>query len=126
MDLLAALAEERIREAMARGDFDDLPGAGRPIVLDDDSTVPEDLRVAYRLLKNAGCIPPELEMRKEIITLKGLLRAARGGEERDRLFRELNGKLLRLNLTRKRPLDLDDFPEYAGALRDRLAGAARE
>lgn len=121
MDPLVALAEEKIREAMARGEFDNLPGAGKPLVLDDDSMVPEDLRVASRVLKNAGCIPPELELRKEIITLKGLLRAARDSEEKTRVFRELNAKLLRFNLTRKRPLDLDDFPEYRERVLDRLA-----
>lgn len=123
MDPLVALAEERIREAMERGEFDNLPGAGRPLVLDDDSMVPADLRVAYRILKNAGCIPPELEMRKEIITLKGLLRAAREGEERDRIVRELNARLLRFNLTRKRPLHLEDFPEYADRLAEKLSRA---
>ncbi|MCL5966182.1 MAG: DUF1992 domain-containing protein [Deltaproteobacteria bacterium] len=121
MDPLVALAEEKIREAMARGEFDNLPGAGKPLVLDDDSMVPEDLRVASWVLKNAGCIPPELELRKEIITLKGLLRAARDSEEKTRVFRELNAKLLRFNLTRKRPLDLDDFPEYRERVLDRLA-----
>jgi len=43
---------------MSRGDFDGLPGAGRPLVLDDDPLVPEDLRLAYRILKNAGFVPP--------------------------------------------------------------------
>ncbi|HEY7527996.1 MAG TPA: DnaJ family domain-containing protein, partial [Candidatus Deferrimicrobiaceae bacterium] len=68
MDPLALLAESKIREAMERGEFDRLPGAGKPLSLDDDSMVPHELRVAYRILKNAGCLPPELELRKEIIT----------------------------------------------------------
>lgn len=55
------LAERKIAEAIARGELDDLPGAGRPLQLDDDAHVPEDLRVAYRILKNAGYIPPEVE-----------------------------------------------------------------
>jgi len=125
MDVLAALAEEKIREAMARGEFDNLPGAGKPIVLDDDSMVPEELRVAYRILKNAGCLPPELELRKEIVTLKGLLSAATSAEERGAVMRELNAKLLRFNLMRKRPLDLDDFPEYRERVLDRLSGGRR-
>jgi Domain of unknown function (DUF1992) len=58
---LLYLAERKIEEALARGELDDLPGAGRPLELDDDRLVPEDVRLAYRILKNAGYVPPELE-----------------------------------------------------------------
>ena len=66
----------RIAEAMAEGAFDDLPGAGKPLALDDDTLVPEDLRVAYRILKNAGFLPPEVESRRETRRRRGA--AARG------------------------------------------------
>ena len=59
--MLDFIAEQRIAEAIANGDLDDLPGAGKPLELDDDSHVPEELRVAYRILKNAGFVPPEIE-----------------------------------------------------------------
>jgi hypothetical protein len=58
---LFSLAERRIEEAIARGELDDLPGAGRPLELDDDRLVPEELRLAYRILKNAGYVPPEVD-----------------------------------------------------------------
>ncbi len=121
MDAIALLADQRIREAMERGEFDNLPGAGKPVVLDDDAMVPEDLRAAYRILRNAGCLPPELEARKEIVTLRGLLAAAQDDAERRRIFREIDAKLLRLNLLRKRPLTIEDFPEYADRVRSKLA-----
>jgi len=54
----AILVEERIRQAQAKGAFDDLPGAGRPLVLDDDPLAPEELRVAWRLLRGAGLVGP--------------------------------------------------------------------
>src|SRR5688572_2360260 len=66
MGPMDAIAERRILEAQARGDFDDLPGTGAPLQLDDDSLVAEDLRAAYRVLKNAGYLPPELEIHREI------------------------------------------------------------
>jgi len=122
MDAIAGIAEERIREAMNRGEFDNLPGAGKPLSLEDDSLLPSELRVAYKVLKNAGCIPPELELRKEIITLKSLLAAIEDDGERRRKARELDAKLLRLNLTRKRPLHLEDFPEYRDRIAERLTG----
>jgi len=67
------VAEQRILEALERGELDDLPGAGRPLALDDDALVPEDLRLAYRILKNAGFVPPEVETRREIAELERLL-----------------------------------------------------
>lgn len=59
MRLLDALVEQRIAAAAARGEFDDLPGAGAPLTLDDDALVPEEVRVANRILKNAGFVPPQ-------------------------------------------------------------------
>ena len=73
--MLDFLAERRIAEAVSRGALDELPGAGRPLELDDDALVPEELRLAYRILKNAGFIPPELETLNEIA---GLERIAMG------------------------------------------------
>jgi hypothetical protein len=59
------IAEERIARAAAAGEFDRLPGAGRPLDLDDDPLVPPEVRMSNRILKNAGCLPPELEALKE-------------------------------------------------------------
>ena len=87
MDALQLLAESKIRAAMAEGQFDDLPGHGKPLPLEDLSRVPPELRIGYKLLRNAGCLPPELEARKEAARL-GTLIAATGDEaERARLSR---------------------------------------
>lgn len=67
------LAERKIAEAVSRGELDDLPGSGKPLALDDDALIPEDLRVAYRILKNAGFVPPQEELLRKI----ALLRTAR-------------------------------------------------
>jgi hypothetical protein len=58
--MLGFIAEQRIAEAIANGELDDLPGTGKALELDDDALVPEELRVAYRILKNAGVAPPEV------------------------------------------------------------------
>lgn len=55
------LVESRIRDALERGEFDALPGSGQPLPEEDLTGVPDDLRVAFRILKNAGCVPAELE-----------------------------------------------------------------
>ena len=61
MKLLDALVEQRIAAAAARGEFDDLPGAGAPLEFDDDLLVPEEVRIANRIMKNAGFVPPAIE-----------------------------------------------------------------
>jgi len=77
--MLDWLAEQRIEEALARGELDTLPGAGRPLALDEDRLVPEELRVAHRILKNAGFVPPEVGDLGEIATLERLVRE--GGDD---------------------------------------------
>ena len=122
MLLLEKIAEKKIREAIERGEFANLPGAGKPLRLEDDSMIPEDLRVAYKILKNAGCIPPELELRREIITLRDLLRSIEDEDGKREKIRELNYKLLKLNIITKRTVNLDDFPEYKDRIHKKLAG----
>lgn len=95
MDMMRMIAEERIREAIRRGDFDNLPGAGKPLPPDDLKGVPEELRISYKLLKNAGALPEEMQLRKEMVTLGDLLSACRNDAEREKLQRELSLKKLR-------------------------------
>ena len=94
MDYLFRLAEDRIQRAQEEGVFDNLPGKGKPLNLHDDSFVPEDLRLTYKILKNSNCLPIEMELRKEIFNLRQLLNAAIDSETRREFRQELN----RLNL----------------------------
>lgn len=73
MWLIDRLVEQHIAEAQNNGDLDNLPGSGKKLQLDDDSHVPQELRAAYRLMKNSGYLPPELEMRREAVELDQLL-----------------------------------------------------
>jgi len=79
MWLLDQWAERHILDAQRQGEFDNLPGSVCPLILDDDSHVPAELRAGYRMLKNAGCLPPELEQRKEAVELAQLLSTVRQG-----------------------------------------------
>ncbi len=96
MDAMTAVAERKILEAQRNGAFDDLPGKGKPLSLTDDSGVPEDLRVCYKILKNAGVTPPELELRRELVTLEALVRCCADEAEAARGRQRLS--LLRLQL----------------------------
>jgi hypothetical protein len=120
MDSFSRIAEQRIREALENGEFDNLKGQGKPIIFEDETWIPEDLRMAYRFLKNAGCIPPELEERNEVVNLFSLMSTLDDDKEKLKKIRELNFKLLKLNMTRKKPLNFEDFPEYQGKCIDKL------
>ncbi|MCL5062695.1 MAG: DUF1992 domain-containing protein [Nitrospirae bacterium] len=112
MDIFQKIAERKIQEAIENGEFDNLPNRGKPIKLDEDISIPQELRMAYKILKNAGCLPPELELRNEIVSLRTMIDSLDDDNERIRKIRELNFKLLKLNELRKKPFHLEDFPEY--------------
>ena len=99
MQIFTRIAEAKIAEAIERGDFDDLPGAGRPLQLEDLSHVPPQLRAAYKVLRNADVLPPEAELRREIYSLGRLIESTADEEDREPLHRrrrelELNYAIL--------------------------------
>ncbi len=100
MLLFELIAEQKIREAIERGELDHLPGQGWPLDLTDDRLVPEELRMAYRLLKNAGFVPPELEARREIRDLEQLIQGLGVGAQRSKALRKL--QLLRASVAESR------------------------
>ncbi|MGN7792682.1 DUF1992 domain-containing protein [Enterobacter sp. 22452] len=95
MWLLDEWVERHISDAQRKGEFDNLPGSGEPLVLEDDSHIAPELRAGYRLLKNAGCLPPELEQRREAVELADLLKSLR---EDDPRHKELSRRLMLLEL----------------------------
>ncbi|MEJ5347194.1 MAG: DnaJ family domain-containing protein [Desulfosoma sp.] len=115
------IAEQRIQEAMERGEFDNLPGAGKPLSLEDDSHLPADLRIAYKILKNADCLPPELELRKEIRTTEELLAGIQDTQEKYRQMKKLNYLILKLNTMRRVSPMLEEHQVYYPKVLERLA-----
>ena len=102
MSYFHRVVEERIREAQKAGAFDNLPGKGKPLQLEDMSWVPEDLRMAYHVLRNAHVLPPEAQLRKEIHTLQDLLKYVEDEEERKAMLKDVEWKVIRLDLLRRR------------------------
>ena len=84
------IAENRIREAIEQGQFDNLPGAGRPVSLDEYFSMPEDVRMAHSILKNANCRPMEVELLSEIASLEQAVAAASDAQARESLERTLS------------------------------------
>jgi len=91
------LVEEKIRAAIEAGEFDNLEGAGQPLDLDEYFATPEDLRVSFSVLKNARVLPREIELLKEIASLRTAIAAA-PSEDQVRLRRELNNLLLQYDV----------------------------
>lgn len=118
MYLLDRIAERRIEEAIERGALDDLPGAGEPLVLDDDALVPEGLRAGYRILKNAGYLPEEVRLHSEIKDVESLIARARDGEQRAAAAQRLSLLRARLGGDRCGVLAMQD--EYYRAVAEKL------
>ncbi len=114
------LAEQRIQNALAQGEFANLPGAGRPLPAEDLSLVPEELRVGYRLLKNAGYLPPEVEDRKEAASLRAMLAGMEDEQQRSKALIRL--QLLNLRMAAQGHVALESTGAYADALLERFGG----
>ena len=99
---LEKLIDKMIREAIDEGEFDDLEGAGKPVDLNSYFSMPEDLRAGHSVLKNAGVLPEEVQLLKEARTLRQELNACEDEEERRRLKKSIDEKMLRYNLLRER------------------------
>ena len=98
MDILAKIAEQKIREAVERGEFDNLAYHGKPLKLDDLTGVPAHLRMGYKILKNAGILPEEMQLKKAIVSLQDLLDACYDTTERGAIQKHMNEKILRYNM----------------------------
>ncbi|UQY44530.1 DUF1992 domain-containing protein [Mixta hanseatica] len=121
MWLIDQLAEQHIRDAQQKGELEGLPGEGAPLVLDDDSHVPPELRAGYRLLKNAGYLPPELEMRREALELNDLLKEL---HPEDKTHSETLKRLRLLEIKLRQAGMNTDFlsGQYRDAIAQRLVG----
>lgn len=114
------IVERRIREAQEKGAFNNLPGRGEPLQLEVDSHVPEDLRLAYKILKNADCVPPEVELRKEIFQMKDMLASLPDEKEKVEAIRRLNFKISKLNAMGRRSCLLEEKEIYYSKIVDKL------
>lgn len=122
MSIMSWLAEQRIHQAMEQGDFKDLAGKGKPLELEDVSHIPEDLRMSYKIMKNAGLIPEEMQLQGELIKLQNLIHLCENAGEKEKLTRTLTEKKLRFQmLMEQRGLSGSTaFLQYEEKLRDRL------
>ncbi len=84
--------EEQIQKAIAKGEFDNLQGKGKPIDLEAYFNTPEDLRMAYSILKGANVLPEEVQLLKEVEALKEEYKTCSDEERKTRLRRLIADK----------------------------------
>ena len=119
---LVRVAEERISDAVRRGEFDNLPGSGKPLELEDDRHIPDDLRLAYKVLKNAECLPPELELKKEIKTAEELLGSMEDEGKKYRQLQKVNFLVMKLNEMRKGSVQWEEKQRYYERIVEKVGG----
>lgn len=94
-------AEESIRESIESGEFDNLPGKGRPLNLDDYFSTPEEWRAGFSLLKNANLLPGILDLHCDLDRLEKLLQQSTEPEEQLQLRRKINEQQTKLNIEKE-------------------------
>lgn len=117
---LERIAEERIREAIQRGEFENLSGSGKPLKFEDELHIPDDLRLAYKILKNADCLPPELELKKEIRRAEDLLSELKDEGEKYRQIKKINFLIMKLNTMRQGAVQWEEKQLYYEKMVDKM------
>jgi len=114
------IVETRILNAQKNGEFDNLEGAGKPLKLDGGGCVSEELRLAYKILKNADFVPPEIELKKEIKQTEDLLAGMQDTAEKYRTLKKLNFLIMKLNTLRNTSVVFEMPQQYEEKLVSRF------
>ncbi|SIS48942.1 DnaJ family domain-containing protein [Salimicrobium flavidum] len=119
---LSHIIEEKIKRAVDQGDFDNLPGKGEPLPKDEFAHLPDDLRNSYRVLKNAGMLPEEMQVKKEVVELEELLETIVDTDEKKNVEKKLTEKRLRFQmLMEKRKMSQSPaYSQYNNAIANRF------
>jgi hypothetical protein len=122
MDYSYLASEDKIRKAYEDGEFKQLPGYGKPLVLEDLSSIPQELRMAYKMLKNGGYNPEEHMLKSEIKTIEDLMAVSKDEHQKGIFKKQLNEKTVRLNsIVKKRKISNSSaFKEYGSKLYDKF------
>jgi hypothetical protein len=126
MDLLTRIAEQRISQAIEDGSLDFARWKNVPLPEDDDPLVPDDLKIAYKMLKNAGYLPPEIEAKKEIQNLEEMISRTEDEHLRLKQMKKLNLLLMKIDASRDRPVNLAAQDDYYRKVVERVTLHSRK
>jgi hypothetical protein len=120
MDPLSFIAEQKIAQAMQERDLNSPKWKNKPLPLDDDRFVPDDLKMAYKILKNSGFLPPEVEERKEVKRLEDLIASSEDEHERLKQMKKLSVLLMKIDAQRPSPVNLANQDDYYQKVVERI------
>ncbi|ACN14040.1 conserved hypothetical protein [Desulforapulum autotrophicum HRM2] len=116
-----AIVEQRIKQAQENGELDNLPGQGQPLP-NEEIDFSNELRLAHKILKNAGFLPPEVELRRDISAMEQLLDAVEPGSgEQERIRKKLNLLMTRLGMTKTTRKTISIPAEYRNSIINRMS-----
>jgi len=121
MLIIEKIANEKILEALERGEFDHLEGKGKPLAKEESYLrVAPELRLAYKIMKNANILPEEIETLKEIERLEELLSTIDDENEKYCNIRKMNSLVTKFNLMRNTPVSLEKKQYYLHKLSQKI------
>ena len=120
MESFRIIAERKISQAIADGSLCFEQWKNKPLPQDNDHLIPEDLKIAYKMLKNSGYLPPEIELKKEVKRIEELIASTEDEHVRLKQMRKLNLLLIKLDLNRQRPAAIDEQEEYYAKIVERI------
>lgn len=103
VDIFKHIAEQKIKKAVENGELEDLQGKGKPLKF-KDSNVPEEYRLGYKILKNSGYLPEELEIEKEIEKYKCMVEKTKDVDEKRKLLKKITYMNMQKNLMKEKRL----------------------
>lgn len=121
MDSLVFIAEQKIAQAMQEKDLNSPKWKNKPLPLEDDHFVPDDLKMAYKILKNSGYLPPEVEDRKEVKRIEDLIAATEDEHERLKQMKKLNVLMMKIDARRSFSSTISDQQDYYHKVVERIS-----
>ena len=121
IEAIRIIAERRIDEALREGTLDVASWRNRPLPMTNDHLVPDELRMAHKILKNAGYLPPEIETKKEIQQIEDLLADCEDEYTRVRQLKKLNYLVMKLNAMKGEAVNIERQDEYYRRVVERIS-----
>ena len=115
------IAERKISEAIKKGLLDTQGWRNRPLPMTYDNLVPEELRMAHKILKNAGYLPPEIEAKKEIQAIEDLLATCEDECTKVKQIKKLNYLVQKLNTMKGDAVSIESQEEYYRKIVERIS-----
>ena len=123
IEAIRIIAERKIREALQKGLLNNEEWRNKPLPMSNDSLMPEELRMAHKILKNAGYLPPEIETKKEIQQVEDLLATCEDECTRVKQIKKLNYLVMKLNTMKGNTANIESQQEYYRQIVERISVA---